>query len=234
MRFKFTTLLICLIWGFALQMRVTQAKSPPSILVYQGAEVNLSVKVTNTGKVPLEGVRAWLDQKRLPTYIQPVESQPKTVSIPASTSSDPRPYGNVQLQFRVSELAPDGEMVIPFEIQDRDGTTWKKFVHVTIQEKPARSRLLANYPNPLNPETWIPYQLDKASAVRIQIYDVSGRLVRTLDLGDQEAGIYFDKNRAGYWDGKNNAGESLASGVYFYALYTASGLTDTRQMLLLK
>ena len=234
MRFKFATLLICLIWVFALQMSVTQASSPPSILVYQGAEVNLSVKVTNTGKVPLEGVRAWLDRKPLPTYIQPLESQPKTVSIPASTSLDSRPYGNVQLQFRVSKLAPVGDTVIPFEITDHDGTTWKKFVHLTIQEKPARSMLLANYPNPLNPETWIPYQLDKASAVRIQIYDVSGRLVRMFDLEDQEAGVYADKNRAVYWNGKNDAGESLASGVYFYALYTASGLTDTRQMLLLK
>ncbi|MBI1926551.1 T9SS type A sorting domain-containing protein [Candidatus Poribacteria bacterium] len=234
MRFKFATLLICLILVFALQMSVTEASSPPSILVYQGAEVNLSVKVTNTGKVPLEGVQARLDLQPLPTYIQPVESPPKTVSIPASTSLGSRPYGNVQLQFRVSKLAPVGDTVIPFEITDHDGTMWKKFVHLKIQEKPARSMLLANYPNPLNPETWIPYQLDQAAAVRIQIYDVSGRLVRTLDLGDQEAGIYFDKNRAGYWDGKNNAGESLASGVYFYSLYTNGGLTDTRQMLLLK
>ena len=81
-----------------------------------------------------------------------------------------------------------------------------------------RTTLLANFPNPLNPETWIPYQLTEAAHVRIRIYDVAGQLVRTLDLGEQSAGAYLSPQRAAYWDGRNHIGEEVSSGVYFYTL----------------
>ena len=96
-----------------------------------------------------------------------------------------------------------------------------------------RTALLANYPNPFNPETWIPYELAHASDVQIHIYAASGVLVRTLDLGHQAAGIYRDSSHAVYWDGKNEIGESVASGVYFYTL-TAGDFTATRRMLIRK
>ncbi len=98
---------------------------------------------------------------------------------------------------------------------------------------PKETELLANYPNPFNPETWIPYQLAKASDVKLTIYDINGRVVRDLDLGHQRAGIYHSRNRAAYWDGKNALGESVASGVYFYTL-TAGDFTVTRKMLIRK
>ena len=98
---------------------------------------------------------------------------------------------------------------------------------------PEETALLANYPNPFNPETWIPYQLAQASSVQICIYAASGALVRTLDLGHQYAGIYQNRSRAVYWDGKNEIGEPVASGVYFYTL-TASDFTATRKMLIRK
>ena len=98
---------------------------------------------------------------------------------------------------------------------------------------PERTALLANYPNPFNPETWIPYQLAQASDVQIRIYATNGALVRVLDLGHQAAGIHRDRNRAAYWDGKNEAGEPVASGVYFYTL-TTGHFTATRKMLIRK
>ena len=98
---------------------------------------------------------------------------------------------------------------------------------------PERTDLLANYPNPFNPETWIPYQLAESAEVTVSIYDITGALVRTLVLGHQTAGIYREKSRAAYWDGKNEVGESIASGVYFYTL-TAGGFTATRKMLIRK
>ena len=98
---------------------------------------------------------------------------------------------------------------------------------------PEKTALLANYPNPFNPETWIPYQLAQASDVQIHIYAATGVLVRTLDLGHQAAGIYRDRSRAVYWDGKNGLGEPVASGVYFYTL-TAGDFTATRKMLIRK
>ena len=93
--------------------------------------------------------------------------------------------------------------------------------------------LLPNYPNPFNPETWIPYQLAKPADVNIAIYAVDGQLVRTLKLGHQPIGIYESRSRAAYWDGKNELGEPVASGVYFYTL-TAGDFSATRKMLIMK
>ncbi|MDE0688742.1 MAG: leucine-rich repeat domain-containing protein [Candidatus Poribacteria bacterium] len=98
---------------------------------------------------------------------------------------------------------------------------------------PQEMALLHNYPNPFNPETWIPYQLAEPAEVTIHIYATSGVLVRTLHLGHQPAGIYQYRSRAAYWDGKNAVGESVASGVYFYTL-TAGDFTATRKMLITK
>ena len=98
---------------------------------------------------------------------------------------------------------------------------------------PEETALLHNYPNPFNPETWIPYQLAEPAEVTLTIYAVNGTLVRTLALGHQPAGIYQTRNRAVYWDGKNEVGESVASGIYFYTL-TAGNFNTTRKMLIRK
>ena len=99
--------------------------------------------------------------------------------------------------------------------------------------RPDQTRLLANYPNPFNPETWIPYELAKATEVWILIYDASGTVVRRLALGHQPAGYHTSRSRAAYWDGKNEVGETVASGVYFYTLETGE-FTATRKMLIRK
>ena len=98
---------------------------------------------------------------------------------------------------------------------------------------PEQTVLLPNYPNPFNPETWLPYELATPASVKLSIYSVAGRLVRTLDVGHQPAGVYQSKHRAAYWDGKNQRGEPVASGVYFYTL-TAGEFTATRKLLIAK
>ena len=98
---------------------------------------------------------------------------------------------------------------------------------------PETTALLPNYPNPFNPETWIPYHLSKETEVTLTIYDVRGIAVRALTLGHQAAGIYESRARAAYWDGRNQHGEPVASGVYFYTL-TAGEFTATRKMLIRK
>ena len=98
---------------------------------------------------------------------------------------------------------------------------------------PEETTLLHNYPNPFNPETWIPYQLAEPAEVTLTIHSVNGTLVRTLALGHQPAGIYQTHSRAAYWDGKNEVGESVASGIYFYTL-TAGDFNATRKMLIRK
>ena len=99
--------------------------------------------------------------------------------------------------------------------------------------RPTETRLLANYPNPFNPETWIPYHLANSSDVRITIYNIRGSIVRRLDLGHQREGYYTSRNRSAYWDGRNSLGEPVASGLYFYTL-TAGEFTATRKMLIRK
>ena len=98
---------------------------------------------------------------------------------------------------------------------------------------PKKTVLFANYPNPFNPETWIPYQLSEPAAVTLHIYSINGTLIRTLVLEHQSAGMYQNRSRAAYWDGKNEVGEAVASGVYFYTL-TAGEFAATRKMLILK
>ena len=98
---------------------------------------------------------------------------------------------------------------------------------------PEKNFLLPNYPNPFNPETWIPYQLAEPAEVSISIYATNGKLVRTLNLGYQDVGIYESRSRAAYWDGRNALGEPVASGVYFYTL-KAGDFTATRKMLIRK
>ena len=98
---------------------------------------------------------------------------------------------------------------------------------------PKETVLLANYPNPFNPETWIPYQLAAPAKVTLRIHAVDGSLVRMLSLGHKPVGIYQTRTRAAYWDGRNQLGEPVASGVYFYTL-TAGDFTDTRKMLIRK
>ena len=99
--------------------------------------------------------------------------------------------------------------------------------------RPTQNALFANYPNPFNPETWMPYQLATDTNVQFHIFDATGRSVRTLDLGFQNSGFYVNKDRAAYWDGRNNAGEKLASGVYFYQI-VAGDYTATRRLVIVK
>ena len=98
---------------------------------------------------------------------------------------------------------------------------------------PEETVLLPNYPNPFNPETWIPYQLSEPAEVTLTIYAVNGTQVRTLAVGLMPAGIYQNRSRAAYWNGRNNVGEPIASGIYFYTL-TAGEFTSTRKMLIRK
>ena len=111
----------------------------------------------------------------------------------------------------------------------------EQLLTVVLQQAnpPKETALFANYPNPFNPETWIPYQLAKPADVTVSIHSTDGKLVRTLELGQLPAGVYQDKDRAAYWDGKNVQGESVASGVYFYTL-RAGDFSATKKMLIRK
>ena len=102
-----------------------------------------------------------------------------------------------------------------------------------VTARPEKTQLLANYPNPFNPETWIPYELATDTHVRLTIYNTQGVVIRTLQFGHQSAGYYVGRDRAAYWDGRNAFGEQVASGLYFYQLETDE-MSSMRKMVILK
>ena len=122
------------------------------------------------------------------------------------------------------------------QLESRDVTLQRGVIvlkHLMEMLTPKNTALLSNYPNPFNPETWIPYQLSEPADVSISIYAADGKLVRTLNLGYQAVGIYHQRSRAAYWDGRNMQGEPVASGVYFYT-FSAGEFTATRKMVIKK
>ena len=111
--------------------------------------------------------------------------------------------------------------------------SWIQLPALVAYEIPEETQLLPNYPNPFNPETWIPYRLAEDAFVTLTIYDGAGRVVRTLDVGHRIAAVYENRSKAIYWDGRNNFDERVASDVYFYHL-SAGDYSATRRMVILK
>ena len=144
--------------------------------------------------------------------------------------------------IRLTINVPEGKSVESFQHQ----LTHEEIVAGLVKMKPQVSpfseksvaqnqlTLMQNYPNPFNPDTWIPYQLSEETEVTIEIYNVIGRLIRCLHLGNQIAGSYLSKEKAAYWDGKNEDGESVASGVYLYRLKNNKGFTAMKRAVIIK
>jgi hypothetical protein len=108
-------------------------------------------------------------------------------------------------------------------------------VPVNLENRiPKELELLQNYPNPFNPETWIPYELDKASDVEIRIYNVNGEMIRNITLGQQSPGYYVTRDKAAYWNGLNNHGERVSSGIYFYQVLANNRESQIKKMVILK
>ena len=147
-------------------------------------------------------------------------SAPAQVVVPARLT-----YETVEGWIDQARVEDDGSLVF------RQGIANLELLLILII--PEKMALLHNYPNPFNPETWIPYHLAEPADVALTIYSVDGKVVRLLDLGHQAAGYYRSKSRAAYWDGRNNIGERVASGIYFYTI-TTDDFTATRKMLIRK
>ena len=146
------------------------------------------------------------------------------LSASVGQSADLAP-ATIQAWIDLAQVEDDGSAIFDLGIAKLE-----RLLQATVPEE---TKLLLNYPNPFNPETWIPYQLAKATDVTVSIYSVNGTLVRTLALGHQAAGVYQTKSRAAYWDGRNELGERIASGVYFYTLI-AGDFSATGKMLVRK
>ena len=138
--------------------------------------------------------------------------------------------------IEVRAIGPDSNVEshpLNFKVTPEDLANAVLSIRLDSIGKPKLTQLLQNFPNPFNPETWIPYQLETSADVVLHIYDPAGGIVRTIDLGFKGQGFYMTRTRAAYWDGRNNLGEQVASGVYFYSLHTPE-FSATRKMLILK
>ena len=154
----------------------------------------------------------------------------------AAGAGAPARPGNLKLSaVAVNRLQEQIDLLIA--TGDRSPAAVKTLIYlqqlIATETRPEKTQLLANYPNPFNPETWIPYQLSTSADVTLTIYGVNGQVVRELALGHQAAGIYQSRSRAAYWDGRNAFGEPVASGVYFYQLETEA-MSLMRKMVILK
>ena len=154
-----------------------------------------------------------------------LDAVPAAPVLHALTTADLRLWISQTKSLDISDASP-----LPTDVVERGIVIFEQLLAML---EPTETLLLPNYPNPFNPETWIPYQLAEPADVVLHIYSVKGALVRKLTLGHQPAGMYHNRNRAAYWDGKNEHGEAVASGVYFYTL-TTGNFTATRKMWIRK
>ena len=146
------------------------------------------------------------------------------------------PLARPQVPETLTAVKVQGWLTDVSSLELRDPTVKRGLVvleQLLVSLTPRKTELLANYPNPFNPETWIPYRLGEDTFVTLKIYDTNSRIIRTLDVGHRIAAAYEGPSRALHWDGKNDLGEPVASGVYFYTL-TAGDYSATRKMVILK
>ena len=146
------------------------------------------------------------------------------------------PAAHAQVPETLTAVEVQGWLTDARSLEVRNPITTRGFVvleQLLVSLTPRETELLANYPNPFNPETWIPYRLAEDAVVTLTIYDLSGQPVRTLEVGHRIASAYENRSKAIYWDGRNDVGEQVASGVYFYNLSTGN-YSATRRMVILK
>ena len=148
--------------------------------------------------------------------------------------TQPKPQSKPQHEFIDTDVEEEMTYTYQIAVHFKTGAELKsELFTVTVLPVIEKTVLLQSYPNPFNPDTWIPYELRQESTVKIEVYNVNGQLVRTLDFGVQPRGRYTGKDKAAYWNGRTGLGERAASGIYFYVM-KAGDFVSTRKMVILK
>jgi len=222
------------------------AVSMPGLRAHNGSHVRVPVQIEDATDLTAGGFRIAFD----PTRLKPTAMVNSPLLSDYYLKYNLQLRGEVRVAFAGLPKAKKGGTLFHLEFdilgKQADNPTPLRFASVelanslnvftrdgTIEILPEKTVLLPNYPNPFNPETWIPYQLSEDAEVVARIYDVTGRLVHTLWLGHQPAGFYLSRSKAAYWNGQNALGENVANGVYFYTLQ-AGNFIATRRMVIVK
>ena len=223
MRIRSEVLVFCL----CLTLSTTFSLSASASLTVdlQEGENTVILQVKNIGCAQITSLRTTAAEE-IPQWLE-IEA-PRLVDMPLGTEAE--------LPVLLSvEWMPDtpSEYNLHMELRDRMGNRWPVHIALSLPDPPEKTRFLGNYPNPFNPETWIPYELAEAAEVEIRVYDIKGSLVKTLDLGYKQQGFYTTKDKAAYWDGRNEVGEEVTSGVYFCQLQ-AGKFAAIRKMVVVR
>ncbi len=220
-------------------IKVLEAKINPEIVIAQPQGFSFPYKNNQTGKVAFCLVRMdALIAKNLDfaTIVFKAEIQDSFVMRPIDSDIYNQNNKAKVLGFEPEDdVKTDSSDVIGFGqgIKLEDGFIEKEKQIPSLKMKPLETELLQNYPNPFNPETWIPYRLAKDANVIISIYNIHGQIIRVMDLGSQRVGAHIQKFESAHWDGRNNAGDLVSSGIYFFTLQTDKFYT-TRRMTVVK
>lgn len=197
--------LAILILGGLLFPSFVSARKPHELVT--GSQQTIAVNVKNTGSVAISALQ--MELNALPPGVSYVNHTTRERILPGAIAT-------FTIGLDLSLNAPEGLQTLQFVLKDKTGRRWQKSIEfVIVSQLPETTRMLPNYPNPFNPETWFPFELKEAADVSLNIYNLEGQRVRQLSLGFLAAGNYRSRAKAAYWDGRNHLGEHVASGVYF-------------------
>ena len=213
--------------GYILLILQNFAVADSTSLVELKPGINeISLKIVNKCTVDLKSISVVVDQEDLPEGLIVCEKSQCVDVFAQGENKD-----ELILRLEVKEEAEQGEFEVPLTLQDQAGHTWQYTISVRVNTlKPQTYELLQNYPNPFNSMTTIKYALTGKyeQETQLVIYGVLGQRVRTLVNKEQQAGVHTV-----VWDGKNDAGQQVASGTYFYRL-TSGEFVNMKKMVLLE
>ena len=223
-------------WAFWADLHITASPNPDANLDGQVNILDLILVASGFGEQPpsnpqadtnKDGVVNLLDLVFVAEHLSQNAAAPSQLALIKSIPSTAKQVIAAQRALSELEAIPNKSHGVQIAIE-----LLRHYLSIADQNV-QETKLLPNYPNPFNPDTWIPYQLSEGSTVTVKIYDVTGSLVRTINVRHKPVGYYLTRERAVYWDGRNQKGESVSSGVYFYTLNTDT-YTQTRRMVILK
>jgi hypothetical protein len=218
----------------------------PEITARTGDIVQVPITINDTAQLTAGGFVVKYD----PSVLRAIDFSASSLLNGSYWKANIERTGEVRFAFATAEPTPGAGELIKFDFEVLPNNSGKNspvvFDKVDILNSltvtktngsvivlPEHTALLPNYPNPFNPETWIPFQLAQDAQVTISIYNTTGEIVRNIFLGNKPAGVYVNQDKAAYWNGRNQSGEKVSSGIYFYHMH-AGNYRATRRMLILK